>query len=212
MREVDQLHPLVKDNVWLFGEGWRLSGSEIGLTNVLRSVIGDDVALEDDLIQHGQHVLLPEGKRGRVDLLIQRTVIGPGDRQDRLVVELKRPSVKLGDEELTQVRKYARALAGHPGAGPSHWTFWLIGAAVKGGPESIESELNQKSRERGHIAETEKFDIHVVTWGDLLDRAERSLHFYRERLNYSASQDDAVERVRRRHEELLPVEPKRTKN
>jgi len=207
MREVDQLHPLVKDNVWLFGEGWRLSGSEIGLTNVLRSVVGDDVALEDDLVQQGRQVLLPEGKRGRVDLLLQRTVIGPSERQDRLVVELKRPSVKLGDEELTQVRKYARALTSHPGAGPSHWTFWLVGSEVKTGRESIESELNQKNRQHGHIAETEHFDIHVVTWGELLDRAERNLHFYRDRLNYSASQDDAVERVRRRHEELLPVEP-----
>jgi hypothetical protein len=31
MREVDQLHPLVKDNGWLFGEDWRLSRSEASL-------------------------------------------------------------------------------------------------------------------------------------------------------------------------------------
>jgi hypothetical protein len=30
LREVDQLHPLVRDNVWLFGEPWRLSASEAG--------------------------------------------------------------------------------------------------------------------------------------------------------------------------------------
>jgi hypothetical protein len=39
MREVDQLHPLVRDNVWLFGESWRLSASEAGPTNVLRATI-----------------------------------------------------------------------------------------------------------------------------------------------------------------------------
>ena len=204
MREVDQLHPLVKDNVWLFGESWRLSGSEIGLTSVMRSVIGNNVALEEDLVRQGQYVLLPEGKRGRVDLLLQRTIIGPGDRQDRLVVELKRPSVKLGDTELNQVRKYARALSNHPGSGLSHWTFWLVGADIRRGNDGIEAELDQVGREHGHIVATDKFDIHVITWGTLLDRAERSLNFYRERLNYTVSQKEAVERVRRRHEELLP--------
>jgi len=38
MREVDQLHPLIKDNAWLFGEDWRLSRSEASLTNILRTV------------------------------------------------------------------------------------------------------------------------------------------------------------------------------
>jgi hypothetical protein len=204
MREVDQLHPLVRDNVWLFGESWRLSASEAGLTNVLRATIGDSVALESDLVRDGVHVVLPDGRRGRVDLLLQRTVIGPGDRQDRLVVELKRPSVRLGDEQLTQVKRYARALSGHPGAGPSHWTFWLIGADIR--DNEIGGELEQKDREWGHVIATEKYDIHVSTWGALLDKGERSLRFYREQLNYNVSQEEALRRVRERHEELLPPE------
>jgi hypothetical protein len=75
----------------------RLSASEVGLTNVLREVARDDLAIEADLVRQGKQVLWPEGKRGRVDLLLQRTVIGPDDQQSRLVVEeLKRPSIKLG--------------------------------------------------------------------------------------------------------------------
>jgi len=131
MREVDQLHPLVRDNVWLFGEPWRLSASEVGLTTVLRSAVGDDTALEADLLRQGNAVMLPDGKRGRVDLLLQRTLIGPDERQERLVVELKRPSVHLGADELTQVRRYAHALTEHPGVGPSRWTFWLLGSQTK---------------------------------------------------------------------------------
>jgi hypothetical protein len=117
MREVDQLHPLIRNNVWIFGEEWKLSGSEMSLTNVLRAVVGDEVALEVDLIREGGKVLLPEGKRGRVDLLLERTLVAPDQQFHRLVVELKRPSVRLGDAELTQVKRYARALASHPGAG-----------------------------------------------------------------------------------------------
>lgn len=204
MREVDQLHPLVRDNVWLFGEPWRLSASEAGLTTVLRATVGDDVALETELIREGKTVRLPDGKRGRVDLLLQRTLIGADDEQDRLVVELKRPSVKLGPAELTQVKNYAYALSEHPGAGPSRWTFWLIGADTR---DEIGGELKQQDREWGHVIRADKYDVKVMTWGRLLDQAERRFTFYREQLAYKASQEEAVERVRRRHDELLPPDP-----
>jgi hypothetical protein len=202
MREVDQLHPLVRDNVWLFGETWRLSASEVGLTNALRAVLPDTAAIEADLVREGHKVLLPDGKRGRVDLVLQRTTMRDTD-QDRLVVELKRPSVKLGQDELAQVRKYAHALSESPAAGPSKWTFWLVGADTD---SVLDGELTQTDREWGHVIKTKKYDLHVTTWGRLLDNAERRFNFYREQLAYRASQDESIERVRRRHEELLPAE------
>jgi hypothetical protein len=201
MREVDQLHPLVRDNVWLFGEAWRLSASEVGLTNVLRTAIGDDMVLESDLLRDGVRVLLPDGKRGRVDLLLQRTLGGPDGHLDRLVVELKRPSVKLGPQELAQVRRYAHALSEHSGSGPSRWTFWLVGSETK---DEIAGELEQQDRDWGHVTKAAKYDIKVTTWARLLNQAETRFDFYRKQLEYEATQDEAVERVRRRHEELLP--------
>jgi hypothetical protein len=98
MREVDQLHPLVKDQAWLFGEDWRLSRSESSLTNVLRAVVDNDVLLEADL-SSPESELQAKDRRRRVDLLLERTILSPGDQQ-RLVVELKRPSVSLNNKEL----------------------------------------------------------------------------------------------------------------
>ena len=171
---------------------------------MLRATVGDDVALETELIREGNTVRLPDGKRGRVDLLLQRTLVGVDDEQGRLVVELKRPSVKLGPAELTQVKNYAYALSEHPGAGPSGWTFWLIGADTR---DEIGGELKQQDREWGHVIRADRYDVRVMTWGRLLDQAERRFTFYREQLAYKASQEEAVERVRRRHDELLPPEP-----
>ena len=166
MREVDQLHPLVKDNIWLFGEEWTLSGSEMGLTSVLRDTVGNDVALEQDLVREGAQVLLPGGKRGRVDLLLQRTLIAPDQRRHRLVIELKRPSVAIGDAELTQVKRYARALANNPAAGNSRWEFWLVGATVK---DEIEGDLNPLDRDWGHVINAANYDVRVTHWGQLLN-------------------------------------------
>lgn len=140
MREVDQLHPLIKDNAWLFGENWRLSRSEASLTNVLRTVVDDEVVLEAELATSGGQVLLVDGRRGRVDLLFERTILNPGDQQ-RLVVELKRPSVSLRNKELSQVRGYASALSSHAGVGPSKWTFcWWAPPAIPRSPASSNNE------------------------------------------------------------------------
>jgi hypothetical protein len=116
-------------------------------------------------------------------------------------VELKRPSVKLGPQELAQVRRYAHALSEHSGSGPSRWTFWLVGSETK---DEIAGELEQQDRDWGHVTKAAKYDIKVTTWARLLNQAETRFDFYRKQLEYEATQDEAVERVRRRHEELLP--------
>ena len=67
--------------------------------------------------------------------------------------------------------------------------------------------MQQQYRPWGHITRAEKYDLRVMTWGRLLDQAERRFTFYREQLAYNATQHQAVERVRRRHQELLPPAP-----
>ncbi|ANZ35909.1 hypothetical protein BBK82_07245 [Lentzea guizhouensis] len=201
MREVDQLHPLVKDNVWLFGEDWRLSRSEAGLTSVLRDVVHAEAVLEADLTPVPA-VRRSDGRAGRLDLVLQRTAGSPGD-QHRLVVELKRPSLVIGDKELTQVKTYARTLSKHPAVGASRWTFWLVGADIG---DDIEEDVNQVDRAQGHVVKAKNYDIWVTHWGQLLDNATRRLEFYRDQLKYDITQEAATERVRQRHGELLPPE------
>jgi hypothetical protein len=203
LREVDQLHPLVKENVWLFGEAWQFSRSEAGLTSVLRDVVGHEVALEVELVRRGKAVQLPDGKQGRVDLLLQRTMSTP-DGPHRLVIELKRPSVHVGNDELSQVRRYANALTEHPGSGSSRWTFWLVASGTK---DEIRGDLAQRGRRPGHVTDAEKDDLWVVTWGDLLNEVAQRYGFYKQQLEYQVSQDESVAHVRRRHLELLPPRP-----
>lgn len=200
MREVDQLHPLVKDSIWLFGEEWRLAQSEAGLTTVLRDVAKDKAALEVDLIKAGGSVRLPDNKRGRVDLLLQRVLPSP-TKTHRLVIELKRPSVPIGKKELQQTKDYATALLAHPGAGPCQWEFWAIGSDTK---PDIALDLEPTGLGWGHVIHHADVDVYVTTWSRLLDDAQLRYTFYRERLGYEVNQEAAIERVRKRHAEWLP--------
>ena len=198
MREVDQLHPLVRDNVWLFGDHWHLTRSETSLTNVLRAVLPETALLEDDFA--GGQVLRSDGSTGRVDLLLHRDLsTSAGFR--RLVVELKRPSTVLRAEHLTQVKSYAAALARHEGVSAERWEFWLVGTSTH---DEIEGDMEQDDRARGHIIRSRQYDVRVAQWSDLVDERLHGLNFIREQLDYDVNQDDALSRMRERYGALLP--------
>jgi hypothetical protein len=203
LREVDQLHHLVRDNAWIFGEDWHMSRSEASLTTVLRDNVHDDAVLEAQLLASRGKVVRDDGRSGRLDLVLQRTVRGPGQTA-RLVVELKRPRCQLGERELSQIQSYARALSRHSGMGRSRWTFMLVGSTID--EEAIGDQIEQTGRARGLLVQQDDYEVWVVTWGELLDRAEGRLDFYKDQLQYDMSQESAVERVRTRHAELLPSE------
>jgi len=201
-REVDQLHPLIRDNAWIFGETWQLTASEKTLRTVLRSVIDEDVVLEDDLDAFLGEA--EEGDRQRIDLLLQRTHYGPDELRHRLVVELKRPTVQLGVDEAQQITRYATRLSLHQGAGSSKWTFLLIGSGIK---DELKPQLNQLNRKKGHLLNGEDFDVFVTTWGDQLNECESRYRFYYDQLKSSATTDDSVARMRQRYVHLLPDTP-----
>jgi signal transduction histidine kinase len=201
-REVDQLHPLIKDNTWLFGEPWQLTASERSLRTIIRSVFDDEVLLEDEL--EAFLAEQPEGDRRRVDLLLQRTHHGPEDVNHRLVVELKRPSEKLGIDEAQQITGYANRLSNHPGLGSSSWTFILIGSEIK---DELRPQLSQPDRKRGEFMRGDGFSVYVTTWGELIDDCESRYRFYRDQLRSSATFDNSVSQMRERYGHLLPESP-----
>jgi hypothetical protein len=203
LREIDQLHPLVKENVWLFGEEWRLTASEAGLTSILREVIREagrdqELIIEADMVQEGSTFVTPEALRGRVDLLLQRT-LDESEARRRLVIELKRPSIAVGAEQVEQVQRYARALSRHPGTGPGKWIFWLVGATID---PAFEPDMPQEGREWGNVVRG-SYELWVMPWSHLIQRAERRLNFFRDQLGYTIEHDEAVRRVHERHNEIL---------
>ncbi|SCL56523.1 Type I restriction enzyme R protein N terminus (HSDR_N) [Micromonospora chersina] len=188
LREIDQLHPMIASNLWLFGEEWNFSQTEQGLTSVLAqhlSRLGQEVTLENRL----QSVKRDDGRSGRVDIVMFRG-IGDEHHTQRLVIELKRPSLRVGSEELEQVKSYARAIVRDPqykhGAGK--WKFILVTYDIA--PE-IEYDIKQEDREPGHADKQRDYDLWVLTWGQIFDDAERKLRFFQRRLNYEATEERA---------------------
>lgn len=109
LKERSQLHRMIADgNTWIFGEAFNLTVDDSSLTEVLRKhrkLIGDETVIDAPVTRI-------DGKKGIVDLMLSRSVPqNHSDELEHLVVELKRPSVKIGGTELLQIEKYALTVA-----------------------------------------------------------------------------------------------------
>ncbi|HEX6355007.1 ATP-binding protein [Actinophytocola sp.] len=106
-REVDQLHPMLVNEPWIFGDEWTFALSESGLTRVVKDIVTKSETTEFAPTP----VKLPSGKQERVDLVFYRH-LPESERNRNLVVELKRP-MRVTMVEYGQLNNYVTAITGH---------------------------------------------------------------------------------------------------
>lgn len=198
-REVDQLHPMLVNEPWIFGDEWMLSLSESGLTGVVRSAL---TKLGSDVEFAPTPVKLPSGKAGRVDMVFYRHL--PESESTRhLVVELKRPK-KITMTEYGQISNYITAIIDHPEVAntPNRWDFWLVGTEMDG---AVENQLTDKSHP-GLAVDGGRYRLWIYTWGRLLDAADRRLDALSKQLEIVATEATGLDYLHRQHAEFVPPE------
>ncbi|WP_331759443.1 ATP-binding protein [Streptomyces sp. NBC_01579] len=201
LREVDQLHPLISQNLWLFGEDWNMAMNEVGLTNVLQAhleKLGDDVVLEDRL----ETVKQEDGRSGRVDILLFRSRRSDNSTE-RIVIELKRPMVRIGERELGQIKSYARAIIDNPQyrGVDCKWRFYLI--TYDYSPQILR-DIRQKDRPEGLYDDQDDYEVWVKSWGEILEAAEKKLLFFKNQLDYEATDERVTQHLRESYSRFIP--------
>ncbi|WPX44194.1 hypothetical protein [Undibacterium sp. CCC3.4] len=199
--ERDQLHKILETEAWLFHEEFSLAGSEQRLEEVLQRHLSELGPREDD----SKIVDLGDGKTGRIDLMLQKVVQPRTGEYDYLIVELKRPSQKINSDVLTQIKKYAIAVASDERfAGvPAKWTF----VAVSNELDSFaKKEANQKGRPKGQVYDDSELNITVWVkeWAEVINDARSRLRFINEQLSYEADRDSAKAYLQRAHAKFIP--------
>jgi hypothetical protein len=200
-REVDQLHPMLVREPWIFGDEWTLSLSESGLTGVVKAALD---CLGEDVEFASEPVLLPSGKKGRVDMVFYRT-LPESEGTRHLVVELKRP-MRLTTTEWAQLNNYATAITDHPqvATAPHQWDFWLVGTDLDAAVKNLLSNASQPGLTT--TAQGGRYRLWVVTWGQLLDRANRRLEAFRQALEIVSTDETSREYLNRAHAEFIPTD------
>lgn len=201
--ERKQLHRILAHETWLFGEEWSLTGDDERLTEVLKKYLaklGADVDLAGT-----KPVLRADGSDGIPDLVLGRQLETRENHFSHLVVELKRPSHRLNDEDVSQLRSYASAICNDERFDQpnSTWEFWLVGNETT---DAVDEQRDQEHLPFGVVQNSKKYKLIVRTWAEVLGDATHRLKFVQKSLQYESDRDTGLASMRNKYAEYLPVE------
>jgi len=170
--ERDHLQKLIEDAYWIFGEKYHLvTSAEPKFEEALRRfnyhLTGKN---EKKKIDH-------EDKNKEMDIFACRQNV-LSNKIENIVIELKHPNIKLGEEELSQVKKYMRVILSENdfNAKNMSWEFYLIGNEFDS-TGYIESEIttNKPHGERSLVFKKNnepEYKIYVKTWSEIFAEFE----------------------------------------
>ena len=200
LKERSQLHRMLADkNTWVFGEEFNLTVDDQSLTEVLRKhrkLIGDEVVID-------RPVTRLDGSRGIIDLMLSRAVPqNHADEREHLVVELKRPSVTIGSDEISQVKSYAFAIAEDERfvSLKTRWNFWVISNALN---SSGRREARQSDRPPGQVYKNENIEVWCKTWAEVLEEAKSRMRFVQDHLKANIDKESSLRYLQQTYEKYL---------
>ena len=204
LKERSQLHRILAENTWIFGHSFSLSVDDKSLTEVLRKHLK---FLNIDMIID-KPVKRIDDKVGIVDLMLSRSIPrNHSNELEHLVVELKAPKVKIGEQEIQQIKRYAFAVAKDERFKglDTQWHFWVLSNDID---DFAEMELSQERYEEGVIFKSIKdinLTIWIKTWSQLIQENKHRLNFIKEKLNYNIDRKDALSYLKKTYAEYTEV-------
>lgn len=199
--ERTQLHRLLVHELWVLGEGYTLDNDDESLTEVLKKHI--DKLGRQDLAQEVE-VKTIEGIAGIPDLLMSRRFQYSRDQFENLVIELKRPSINVGQKEIGQIEDYAITVAKDERFNTQKyiWTFVLLGNSLN---DHAVEKTNQDGLPKGctYKSKSGNVSVYVKCWADVLADAKSRYEFFRGELELEASKEYGLEYLQKRYSHLF---------
>lgn len=172
---------MIEKHYWLFGEQFHLvTAAEPDFEEALRrfsTILNDDET--DGDMDH------PDKKK-EMDIFAVRRIVG-SETTECIVVELKRPSKRLGEKELSQVKRYMRVIRSEERFNRPNltWRFYLVGNAFDtlgfmAGEISNAERLGEPSLV--HSQDDNRVRIYVKTWSEIFDEFEVRHSFLQKQL------------------------------
>ena len=200
--ERKHLHKILINETWLFGDEYTYGVDDVSLKNVLKEYL-KHLGREDfeeivDSESNSDLQIIPD-----VCLWRQFPQGRPGHKTN-LIIELKKPKVDAGVEELMQIKLYASRIS-QDRRFPKEKTKWKFLLITKDIKPDIEPELEQTDRKYGHVIATELYDVYVLTWGHILSEAKTRYEFIKEKLNLNLLDNEHnLDYLKSKYNEYLP--------
>jgi hypothetical protein len=191
IKERGELDVLVRDNTWLFGEGFHFTMAEAGLTKIMQRV-SEELSLKRSKGAKGRK---PDGKIGRIDSFMGRLVPhGDENHREFLLIELKRPSLTIGRKELDQLEDYVNSILEQPDFinTSTNWNFYLVTSEYD---DVVKGRITQENRAIGLFIDKPNHKVWVKSWSELLRDAEGRLKFVQDQLRIEVSDEEIETRI-----------------
>lgn len=200
MKERSQLHRILADNIWVFGDSFSLAVDDKSLTKVLIK----HRALLNDEIQIDKPVKKIDSSSGIVDLMLSKSVpCNHSNEREHLIIELKAPKVKIGQKEISQIESYAFAVADDERFRnlSTRWEFWVISNDYD---KFSQMKLKQENYSDGIIYKANTsampdITIRIKSWSELIQECKHRLEFIKQQLNYNIDKGAGLEYLREKY-------------
>jgi hypothetical protein len=223
VKERTQLHRILAANTWLFGEEYALGTDDENLASILAmhvAILGRE-HIQPELRDHDIQKLLssfnqdrkksPESLARIPDLMLwRRFVERRPDEYEFLVVEIKRPGVSIGRQEIAQIEDYAKAVVTTPFADSerTRWVFLVVS-------DELDEHAISRAHQQGMPAYTiqkpvdSRYEIRAMPWKQLI-RTATARHDHLEKwLNYTVTRERVFELAEETYAEFLPPPKKK---
>ncbi|TDE29313.1 ATP-binding protein [Flavobacterium ranwuense] len=167
--EREHIQKVIEDNYWLFGEQYHLVSADKNFEILLNNYFS-----HLEIKNTTPEIIETKEKLKRPDIFICRKSDVPDPNsndltiEENIIVELKRPSVIIGNEQFQQVERYLRIIIEEERFNSSYrnWKFILVGKKV----DSYITDLyeNQKIKGKNFLVQSiRNYEIYAMTWDDL---------------------------------------------
>lgn len=186
--ERDHIQKIVEQNYWLFGEQFHMVSHDESFENLISKYLcvldGEDV--KSDSIGN-------EERKRRPDIFMCRQYIHSYKysnlREDNVIVELKRPSVKIGTTQFRQIEDYRNFIRKEAQFNSQlrTWKFYVVS-------KEISEEISAKYQAFEHynkpflIDVVANFEIYAMSWDDVFKSFELQHNYILEKLGFDKSQ------------------------
>jgi methyl coenzyme M reductase subunit C len=199
LKERKHLHRILEPHGWLFGPQFHLATSDQSFREVIRKH-RDAAGLppsSDDAIRS------VAGVADIPDLFLAASRDYPmHPKNHHLLVELKAPTVPIGEKEIAQIRRYGKTIRGSAEFDKISTRFdvYLVSSEIR--PDS-EDERLKDTLPVGCIDSWENMKLWVFSWADVIARAREEMQLVKQHLRHKSAELSVSEYLQTHFPEIL---------
>ena len=202
--ERDHIQKIIEQNYWIFGESYHLASADVTFERALSNYL----YILDGKSQPDKTPIENQEANRRPDIFMCRNhkvndAKSSSMLEENIIVELKRPSVKIGITQYRQIEDYLPLIKNEPKFNSQSrlWKFYVVSAVID---DDIKSKYETfKNQNKRYLVNFEgNYEIYALSWDDVFQEFYYKHDYMLSKFSFSQESIKAeIENVRKDAEE-----------